>query len=166
MTIIAAAALAVSVGLISCGGSPKTVPTADRAALDGFTDSARSWTRDGSTPWYAAFKSRDPERLAAVAPSAERAMAGSVGGMASAAQRIGDGSVRDQLGRIVSAYRLKLAAVREVDSASRAGSVAGVQRGIGQLQRAGSEQLAALKGYRAAAKRAWGSDPLSDFSFG
>lgn len=158
--------LVLLVALVGCGGPSKSVPQADQAALDRFTDAARTWSRQGADPWYQAFKAGNPDALAAVSPGAEARMAGAVDAMSTAAGDLTTPEVRHELDRLVGSYRLKLVAIRRIDAASQAGSVRGVQEGVLELKEAGVAASKAFKAYGASAKRLWGNDPLSDFKLG
>jgi len=157
---------AIGFALSGCGGTTKSVPPADQQAIDSFTDSARRWTVQGADPWYAAFKSSNPVRLAAVSPKAEGAMAAAVSTMQKSAEGIATPEVRAPFEKLVASYRLKLAAVKQIDQASQAGSISGVRIGVTQLQQAGVSAAKAFKAYAVAAKKKWGSDPLSEFKIG
>ena len=159
-------AIVVALSLQACGGPTKTVPATDQTAIDQFTDAARRWTIEGSDPWYTAFKSGDPAKLSAVAPAAESAMSSSVAAMAAAASKLGTVPVRTRLIGLVATYRAKLAAIREIDSASNDGSPTRLQAGIADLKAAGTAAVVAFRGFARSAKQSWGSDPLSDFKIG
>lgn len=168
LRLICAASLATLFMVFSagCGGEGKSVPAGDQAAIDRFTDAARQWTNRGANPWYAAFKSANPAKLSAVAPSAQSAMAASIGAMQKAASEVKTPAVRESLNQLVDSYRAKLKAIRQIDAASASGSVSGINEGVVSLKEAGAAAASALKAYAKSAKQQWGSDPLSDFKIG